>query len=169
MARTDRAPPAKRGLSDQIDPIWQLAAFPFDQWEMSRQDGTAPIDRPGIAYTSHPYPQKEQPEPASKENFFALWEEKWGFASKQYPMICTELGWVRPDGYGAHIPVMNDGSYGPRIIEFMESRGISWTAWVFDPHWSPTLITDWDFTPSEQGAFFKQVMQDEARKSSTAR
>jgi endoglucanase len=124
---------------------------------------TSPIDRPRIAYTSHPYPQKEQPAPASKESFFALWEEKWGFASKQYPMICTELGWVRPDGYGAHIPVKNDGSYGPQIVEFMESRGISWTAWVFDPHWSPTLITDWDFSPSEQGAFFKQVMQDKAR------
>jgi len=123
----------------------------------------SPIDRTGIAYASHPYPQKEQPKPASKANFFALWEEKWGFASKQYPMICTELGWVQPDGYGAHVPVKNDGSYGPQIVEFMEARGISWTAWVFDPHWSPTLINDWDFTPSEQGAFFKQVMQEKAR------
>ncbi len=122
----------------------------------------SPIDRPGIAYSSHPYPQKEQPEPASKGNFFARWEETWGFASKHYPMICTELGWVQPDGYGAHIPVKNDGSYGPQIVEFMESRGISWTAWVFDPQWSPTMINDWDFTPSEQGAFFKRVMQDKA-------
>jgi aryl-phospho-beta-D-glucosidase BglC (GH1 family) len=127
----------------------------------------SPIDRPGIAYTSHPYPQKEQPEPASKENFFSLWEENWGFASKKYPMICTELGWVQPDGYGAHIPVKNDGSYGPHIIEFMESRGISWTAWVFDPQWSPTLINDWDFTPTEQGAFFREVMQAKARSEST--
>jgi len=40
----------------------------------------------------------------------------------------------------------------------MEPRGISWTAWVFDPEWSPTMISDWDFTPTEQGAFFKDVM-----------
>ena len=124
----------------------------------------SPIDRPGIAYTCHPYPQKAQPEPTSKENLFALWEGKWGFASKTYPMICTELGWVQPDGYGAHVPVMNDGSYGPQIVEFMESRGISWTAWVFDPRWSPTMINDWDFTPSEQGAFFRQVMQAKANR-----
>ncbi len=126
----------------------------------------SPIDRPGIAYTSHPYPQKEQP--ASKQRLFDLWDEKWGFASAKYPMICTELGWVRPDGHGAHLPVMNDGSYGPQIIEFMEDRGISWTAWVFDPQWSPTLIDDWDFTPSEQGAFFKRVMQERASQRSPA-
>lgn len=124
----------------------------------------SPINRPGIAYASHPYPQKEQPKPATKENFFKLWDEKWGFVSKKHPMICTELGWVQPNGYGAHIPVKNDGSYGPQIIEFMEKRGISWTAWVFDPQWSPTMINDWDFTPSEQGAFFKKVMQEKAKK-----
>lgn len=123
-----------------------------------------PINRKGIAYASHPYPQKEQPEPATKENFFRLWDEKWGFASKKYPLICTELGWVQPGGYGAHIPVNNDGSYGPQIIEFMETRNISWTAWVFDPHWSPTMINDWQFTPSEQGEFFKNVMLKYADK-----
>ncbi len=122
----------------------------------------APVDRPGIAYTSHPYPQKEQPNPATDENFFKLWDEKWGFAAEKYPLLCTELGWVQPDGYGAHIPVKDDGSYGPRIVEFMESRGISWTAWVFDPQWSPTLINNWDFEPSEQGAFFRKVMREKA-------
>lgn len=123
-----------------------------------------PIARKGIAYASHPYPQKAKPEPATTKNFFKLWDDKWGFASKKYPLICTELGWVQPDGYGAHVPVKNDGSYGPQIVEYMESRGISWTVWAFDPQWSPTMINDWNFTPSEQGAFFKKVMQEHARK-----
>jgi hypothetical protein len=126
----------------------------------------SPIDRPGVAYSSHPYPQKEKPEPASRAGFFALWEQNWGFASARYPLLCTELGWVRPDGHGAHLPVMDDGSYGPRIVEFMESRGISWTAWVFDPHWSPTLINDWTFSPSEQGAFFRDVLLGKAKGQS---
>jgi endoglucanase len=121
-----------------------------------------PINRPGIAYASHPYPQKEQPNPPTEKNFFKLWDEKWGFAAKKYPLIATELGWVKPDGYGAHIPVMDDGSYGPRIVDYMEKRGISWTAWVFDPNWSPTMINNWDFEPSEQGAFFKKVMREKA-------
>lgn len=120
----------------------------------------APVRREGIAYTVHPYPQKAKPEVKSKENFFALWQQTWGYVADNYPVMATELGWVKEDGYGAHVPVIhNEGTYGPQIVEFMEARDISWTAWVFDPDWSPTLINDWDFTPSEQGEFFKQTLQ----------
>lgn len=117
-----------------------------------------PIDREGVAYAVHPYPQKAKPEIRSKANLFELWEETWGFVSKRRPMIASELGWVREGGYGAHIPVIDDGSYGPMIIEFMQQRGISWIAWAFDPKWSPVLITDWEYTPSEQGRFFREAM-----------
>lgn len=114
------------------------------------------IERQGIAYATHPYPQKTSQSILSKAKNFALWQRDWGFAAAKYPIIATELGWVQEDGYGAHIPVINDGSYGPQIIEFMGQREISWVAWVFDPQWSPTMISDWQFTPTEQGAFFKQ-------------
>lgn len=120
----------------------------------------APIAREGIAYAAHPYPQKAKPAVKNDKNFFKLWDEKWGFAAETYPIIATELGWVQPDGYGAHIPVKDDGSYGPRIVKYMQKKGVSYTVWVFDPDWSPTMINDWDFTPSEQGAFFKKVMLD---------
>jgi aryl-phospho-beta-D-glucosidase BglC (GH1 family) len=120
----------------------------------------APIDRPGIAYTSHPYPQKAKSEDKSKENFFALWEEYWGFVGDKYPLILTELGWVNEGGFGAHIPVMDDGSYGPRIVEYMSSKGLSWVGWCFDPQWSPTMIQDWDYTPTQQGVYFKKVLQE---------
>lgn len=119
----------------------------------------SPIERPGVAYAVHPYPQKEKPSVRNKDTLFPLWEKSWGHVAQHYPMIATELGWVSADGYGAHIPVIDDGSYGPLIIEFMQSRGISWTAWCFDPHWSPTMIKNWDFEPTQQGAFFKHVMQ----------
>ena len=118
----------------------------------------APIAREGVAYASHPYPQKEHPTVPSKANFYAAWDQAWGFVADKYPMILTEIGWVRPGGYGAHIPVMNDGSYGPMIAEYMQKKGLSWTAWCFDPNWSPVLIKDWDFTPSEQGKFFRGLM-----------
>lgn len=120
-----------------------------------------PIRREGVAYTIHPYPQKAKPKVKTKENFFKAWEKTWGYVADTYPVIATEFGWVREDGYGAHVPVIhNDGTYGPNIIEFMEKKGISYTVWIFDPDWSPTMIDDWDFTPSEQGAFFKKVMQE---------
>ena len=138
------------------DPIPLVAGF---NWAYDLRDvREAPIARDGIAYASHPYPQKEHPSPPSKENFFAAWEAAWGFVADKYPMILTEIGWVRPGGYGAHIPVMNDGSYGPMIEEYMQKKGLSWTAWCFDPNWSPVLIKDWDFTPSEQGTFFRDLM-----------
>lgn len=122
-----------------------------------------PVRREGVAYTSHAYPQKAKPAQNSKQAFFDLWEKQWGFVAQKYPVIATEIGWVREDGFNAHIPVINnDGSYGPNIMEYMKDRGISWTAWCFDPDWSPTMISDWDFTPTEQGAFFKTVMQVEA-------
>ncbi len=111
-----------------------------------------PIDAEGIAYVAHPYPQKrEQP-----------WEEKWeedfGFVADTYPMIATEFGFMDADGPGAHIPVIGDEVYGEAIISYFEKKGISWTAWVFDPQWSPQLFRTWDFIPTKQGAFFRNKM-----------
>ena len=113
-----------------------------------------PIDFEGVGYVAHPYPQKrDQPwEPK--------WQEDWGFVAENYPMICTEFGFMAADGPGAHVPVIADEEYGEAIISFFEERGISWTAWVFDAEWSPQLISDWnDYTPTRQGRFFKQKME----------
>ncbi len=112
-----------------------------------------PIEFPGIAYVSHPYPQKrEQP-----------WEEKWeadfGFAADTYPLFVTEFGFMSADGPGAHIPVIGDETYGEAIIAYFERKGISWTAWVFDPVWSPQLIVNWDFEPTRQGRFFRDKLR----------
>ena len=127
----------------------------------------APIERDGIAYSVHPYPQKAKPDRKLEEEYFRLWEETWGFVSETHPMIASELGWVREGGYGAHIPVIDDGTYGPMIMRFMQKRGISWIAWAFDPEWSPVLITDWDFNLSEQGRFFRDAMM-KAKEASVA-
>lgn len=111
-----------------------------------------PIEAEGIAYVSHPYPQKrEQP-------WEEKWEEDWGFVADTYPMIATEFGFMDEGGPGAHIPVIGDEVYGEAIINYFEKKGISWTAWVFDPVWSPQLFRTWDFIPTRQGAFFKEKM-----------
>jgi aryl-phospho-beta-D-glucosidase BglC (GH1 family) len=120
---------------------------------------TMPIRRESVAYAAHPYPQKAKPENPNKENFFAAWEKSWGFVADRYPMINTELGWVREDGFGAHVPVINnDGTYGPNIVEYMNKKNVSYTVWNFDPEWSPVMISDWNFTPTEQGEFFRKEM-----------
>ena len=126
------------------------------------QAAAQPIRRKGIAYAVHPYPQKGRSAKnasISVEQFKQQWEKQWGFAAKQYPLMATEIGYTKADGKGAHVPVIhNENTYGPAIIEFMKERNISWTAWVFDPDWAPTMIKDWNYTPTEQGAFFKKAL-----------
>ena len=114
---------------------------------------TAPIERTNIAYVSHPYPMKRsQP-----------WEEQWesdfGYVADTYPVICTEIGFCLENELGAHIPVISTEVYAEHITKYFEKKGISFTVWCFDKDWSPTLIEDWDFTPTTQGRFFKTYLQ----------
>ena len=115
--------------------------------------GKDPINSENIAYVSHPYPQKRE----------APWEPKWendfGFLAEQYPIILTEVGFALPDEAGAHIPVKGDETYGKALVDYTEKKGISWVVWCFDPDWSPFMFTDWDYTPTRQGIFFRKVMQ----------
>ncbi|HMG88894.1 MAG TPA: cellulase family glycosylhydrolase, partial [Chryseolinea sp.] len=112
-----------------------------------------PIKAEGIAYVSHPYPMKRS-KPWEKQ-----WTDDWGFVSEKYPLILTEIGFCGPDDRGAHVPVISDESYGDAITKYCSDRGISYTVWVFDPSWSPMLFTDWNFTPSRQGRYFKAALQ----------
>lgn len=117
-----------------------------------------PIERENIAYVSHPYPQKcEQP-------WADKWERDFGFASDKYPVICTEMGFCLADEPGAHVPVKSTGIYGKEITEYFERKGISFTVWCFDTSWAPMLISDWNFTPTTQGRFFRQYLQENSKR-----
>ena len=69
------------------------------------------------------------------------------------------MGFCGADDKGAHIPVISDESYGDAITKYADEKGISYTIWVFDPDWAPMLFTDWNYTPSRQGKYFKQALQ----------
>jgi endoglucanase len=120
-----------------------------------------PIERANIAYVSHPYPGKAK---ASNGPIEQQWDAAFGFATKKYPLIATEIGYMSADAPGAHSPAIDDGSYGKRITDYLAKTGASWTAWCFDPDWPPQLISDWNFTPTVAGALFRDVMQ--ARRAS---
>lgn len=113
-----------------------------------------PVDRPNVAYVTHPYPQKrEQPwEPA--------WEKDWGFVADLYPIVATEFGYVGKGERGEHMPVIGNEEYGQAIMDFFDNRGISYTLWCFDPSWSPAVFEDWNFKLSRQGRFFKKAIQN---------
>jgi hypothetical protein len=111
-----------------------------------------PIEASGIAYVSHPYPQKREAPWEPK------WQEDWGFVADTYPVILTEIGFAVPGEKGLHVPVEGDETYGNALVDFAYDRGISWVVWCFDPRWPPLMFTDWEYTPTRQGIFFKNVM-----------
>ncbi len=116
----------------------------------------APIERPAVAYVAHPYPGKAKPP------YPAKWDEQFGFVSERYPLIATEIGYMRPDEPGAHVPAIDTGTYGPDITHYLAQKSASWVAWCFSPSWTPTLISDWSYTPSASGTHFRAVMKSRA-------
>lgn len=116
-----------------------------------------PIDFPGIAYVSHPYPQKRA------QPWETKWETDWGFAADRYPVMLTEIGFVPEGEKGAHIPVIGDESYGEAITGYCDKKGISWIVWCFDPDWSPMLINE-NYGPTRSGKFFKAAIKQDDGK-----
>jgi aryl-phospho-beta-D-glucosidase BglC (GH1 family) len=115
---------------------------------------TEPIDAEGIAYVSHPYPMKRN------KPWEAQWTKDWGFVKEKYPIILTEIGFCGEEEQGAHIPVISDESYGEAITKYCDEKGISWVVWVFDPQWAPRLYTNWEYTLTRQGKYFKKALLD---------
>jgi hypothetical protein len=109
----------------------------------------SPVRAQGIGYVTHPYPNKRsQPWPAK-------WEEDFGFAAGHYPMIATEIGFS--DHYGSKA---DNDAYGAEITKYLDSKGIGWTVWCFDPEWGPSMISSWDtFELTGEGKFFSAEMK----------
>ena len=132
----------------QVIPL--VAGF---NWAYDLTDvAAAPLEVEGIGYVSHPYPQKvEAP-------FEEQWERDFGFVADRYPLFVTEFGYMANDDPGAHIPAISGAEYGKAITDYLAAKGASWAAWCFDPDWGPQLISDWEYTPTAAGAFFRSVM-----------
>ncbi len=118
---------------------------------------TDPIAAEGVGYVTHPYPHKRA------KPWEPKWEEDFGFAAESFPLIATEIGFT--DGKGT---LAENGDYGNAIVSYLESRGISWIAWVFDPEWGPPMLNSWNpYTLSESGEFFKRAMQPKVAGASS--
>lgn len=110
-----------------------------------------PIRASGIGYVTHPYPNKRS------QPWEPKWQEDFAFAAEHYPMIATEIGFDLKPG-----EVVDDAHYGNRITRFLESHGVSWLAWVYDPDWGPQLLKSWDgFQLTGAGEFFKTALHRE--------
>ncbi len=124
-----------------------------------------PIAAEGIGYTVHPYANKRS------QPWEAKWEEDFGFAAGKYPVIATEFGgftWPLATNAPAAAPdaggnASRGSAYGPAIIKYLESKGISWTVWCFDPEWGPALLRSWDYELNQSGEFAKAALHGEIK------
>ena len=112
-----------------------------------------PITAVGIGYVTHPYPNKRT------QPWEPKWEEDFGFAAQRYPIIATELGFTVRKGD----PEDGAENYGTRITKYLESKGIGWLAWDFDPEWGPQLLSSWDYSLTASGKFFKLAMENKSK------
>jgi hypothetical protein len=107
-----------------------------------------PVRAEGIGYVTHPYANKRS------QPWEPRWEENFAFAAEHYPLIATEIGFELKPG-----EVVDDNHYGNRITRFLEQRGISWMAWVYDADWWPKMLESVDgYKLNGTGEFFKQAM-----------
>ena len=136
------------GIVRANDPSSIVVVAGLDWAYELREVLASPVDAPAVAYASHPYPQKRE------EPWEGKWEADWGHVAAKYPVFVTELGYDR----NGSVPFVGTHHYGREIVSYMEKRGMSWAAWCFDPDWGPTLISDWSFTPTEQGRLWKAAL-----------
>jgi len=97
-----------------------------------------------IMYATHPY-SPQDPE--------SQWDGMFGYVAAQdiAPVIATEFG----DG------AMNcTGDWDSKLTQYADARQISWTAWAWWPGGCsfPSLIADWKYTPTLQGAVIKAAL-----------
>ena len=79
---------------------------------------------------------------------------RFWFCSITYPIIATEIGFGFASG-----DTIGTNHYAYQIINYLESRNISWIAWVFDPEWGPAMLKSWDnYELTEMGKYFKKAM-----------
>jgi hypothetical protein len=70
-------------------------------------------------------------------------------------MIATEIGFSEQYGSKA-----DNDAYGADITRYLDSKGIGWIVWCFDPEWGPTMIKSWDtFEYTAAGTFFSGEMK----------
>jgi len=110
-----------------------------------------PVRRDNVIYATHVYPESA---------WKIGWDEAFGELKKTHPVFLTEFG------FGDEKPESlyeGDKRFRDAIVDYVEARKIGWTAWAFSAAFTPRLLTDEHFSPSEQGAFIKDVLRRSER------
>jgi hypothetical protein len=106
-----------------------IIIVPSNSWD--QKPGDAASDPPAggnLMYTAHIYPS----------NWSAGFQNQVTTAASKAPVFITEWGYSTTDA--------NYATWGTNLETFVNSNGASWTAWVTDNAWSPSMFSDTGIT-----------------------
>lgn len=110
---------------------------------------TDPFTGSNLVYVAHIYPE---------HGGQSTWDSWFGNAANTVPFFVTEWGWQQ----GGTTPTSGTLSgYGIPFSNYLESKGLSWTAWVFDHWWQPIMFdTNYNLLGGENymGQFTKDFL-----------
>jgi len=110
---------------------------------------SSPFTGSNLVYVAHIYPEH-----GGQSN----WDSWFGNAANSVPFFVTEWGWIQ----GGATPTNGTQSgYGVPFSNYLESKGLSWTAWVFDQYWDPKMWDEnWNLLGGENymGQFTKDFL-----------
>lgn len=108
-----------------------------------------PVRRPNVVYSVHIYPWSLMP-----GDWHANWDTAFGNVASSVPILVGEVGFD-PNASDEGMRGTPENFGIPLIDQYLKPRNIGWLAWNFGPEWSPTLVSDWNYTPTVSGSFFK--------------
>ncbi len=91
----------------------------------------------GVLYGTHIYPWKKD------------WDKHVTLAIGRVPVFVGEVG-TKPwkSGDPAHENVYTP-EWAGKVLTYIQTNRLDWTAWSLHPSASPSLISDWNYTPSD--------------------
>src|SRR6185312_2546075 len=104
-----------------------LIIVPSNAWDQHPGDAASdPPSGTNLMYTAHIYPS----------NWSTAFQAQVATASAKVPVFISEWGFANTD----------PSSFGPSLQTTVNGDGASWTAWVTDNAWTPSMFADANLT-----------------------
>ena len=104
-----------------------IIIVPSNAWDQHPGDAASdPPSGTNLMYTAHIYPS----------NWNATFQAQVATASAKAPVFISEWGFANSD----------PSSFGPSLQTTVNGDGASWTAWVTDNAWTPSMFADANLT-----------------------
>ena len=105
-----------------------------------------------IMYATHPYAGDPSKSPLQ-------WDSHWGFLAATDPVVMTEFGDSTDCSGQTYTPAIS--TYVSQLLSYADQNRINWTAWAWYPGGCgfPSLIMDWEGTPTPPGLLVQASLQ----------